>query len=184
MNDIGHPHHKMTAAALRRRYRRRMKNHWNHPKDAWEVIVDVFLNSVGPDGKPDFDVQTCLPIKFVAGDAHPQIQFDNAGRPGFWIKFRFFDNTNGGAGSGYRFPNHDADAVWSKVGTSCPTDAVDEIFPKRYLDVQDGGLTLLAFNPNPYPAQDTFRYTLNVSTNGKKPYVHLDPGGRNMNGQF
>jgi hypothetical protein len=182
MNDMGH-HHELSVTSLRRRYRRRMKGHMNHPKEAWEVIVDIFLNSVAPDGTPDFDVQTCLPVKFVAGDPHPRIQFDNAGRPGFWIKFRFYDNTNDGAGSGYRFPNHDGDAVWSQLGDTCPSSPVYDVFPKNSLDVQDSGLTLLAFNPNPCPAQEDFRYALNVSTDGKKPYVHLDPGGRNMNGQ-
>jgi hypothetical protein len=162
--------------------RRHFKHHVNHPRDPWEVVIDVFLNSVSAAGKADFDIQTCLPTTTLRSDKNPQVQFDNCGRPGFLVKFRLFDNTNGGAGSGYRFPLIPEDGLWSQTGNSCPGGPAYEVFEQDSLDVVDKGLTLLASNPNPSPAQGPFRYTLNVSIGGTKPYTALDPGGNNMNG--
>lgn len=172
-NDKGH------------RVRQQEKQHPNHPKDRWVVMIDVFLNSVDATGEPDFDIRTCLPTKMVASDPkHPEIQFDNAGRPGFSVEFRLFDNTNGGLGSGYRFPLEAKDGVWSQAGNGCPLGPAYEIFPEDELDVENKGLTLVGCNPNPSPAQGPFRYTLNVSIGGNPPYIPLDPGGNNMNGSL
>lgn len=177
----------MTGAGRKTTHRRgiphRFKHHANHPHDPWDVVVDVFLNAVEPGKKPHFDIQTCLPVKSPSSDRQPpEIQFENSGRPGFSIRFRLFDNTNGGNGSGYRFPLRAADGLWSQVGNDCPVGPAYEVFPEEKLDVEEKGMTLLAFNPNPSPAQGQFQYTLNVSVGGNKPFTALDPGGNNMNG--
>jgi hypothetical protein len=165
------------------RAKRELEGHQNHPKDAWEVVIDVYLNSVGPapDYQANFDIQTCLPTELDGIDPNPHVYFFNEGRPGFNIMFRLFDNTNGGAGSNYRFPKNKDDAVWSQLGETCPTAACDDVFPNKHTVVQDA-TTLVVFNPNQEGCLGEFRYTLNVSIGGDAPYVHLDPGGNNMNG--
>lgn len=163
------------------RAKRKFEGHQVHPKDAWDVVIDVYLNSVGPapNYDPDFDVQTCLPTKLEADDPRRHVLFFNDGRPGFNITFRLFDNTNGGHGSGYRFAANNDDAVWSELGQNCPTARINEVFEQP--KVKDA-TTLVVFNPNQDPCLGEFRYTLNVSLDGNEPYVHLDPGGNNMNG--
>jgi hypothetical protein len=111
--------------------------------------------------------------------------FNNAGRPGFKVKFRLYDNTNGGNGSGYAFPQgtNKQDGIWSIVGSSgCPSSGIWQVFDQNSLAVTDNGATLVALNPNPSPAQGDFRYTLNVTKTGGPPYLPLDPGGTNNNG--
>jgi len=53
---------------------------------------------------------------------------------------------------------------------------------KLKISVKDQGETLKTFNPNEDPVVGVFQYTLNVSKDGKAPYLPLDPGGTNMNG--
>lgn len=157
----------------------------NRPNKAWEVEVDVYLNSAGPPA--DFEIATCLPCKIKAGEKNPEIAFHNRGRPGYLISFTLYDNTNGGLGSGYRFPlpRNKQDGAWSKLGTNaCPTTACWEVFEKNRTNVSPDGLTLTVFNPNPDPAQGLFSYTLNVSKDGEAPYLPLDPGGDNQNGNL
>lgn len=169
------------AEAHEHRAKRQMGRHEVHPKDAWNVVIDVYLNSVGPapDYAADFDVQTCLPMEFVGNDPRRHVLFFNDGRPGFNVTFRLFDNTNGGQGSGYRFAKNKDDAVWSQLGEDCPTEPVNQVFQRPV--VQDA-TTLVVFNPNQDPWLGEFHYTLNVSIDGDEPYVPLDPGGNNMNG--
>ena len=144
-------------------------------------MVDVYLNSVGPgpDFTPNFDVETCLPTDFVGSDPKPHVYFFNDGRPGFNVSFRLFDNTNNGEGSGYRFARKAADAVWSQLGPDCPTSPISQIFKRPHLK---DPTTLVVFNENTAPNVGDFHYSLNVSTTGEEPYVHLDPRGINMNG--
>src|SRR4051812_7913282 len=104
------------------------KKHGHGPRNAWAVEVDVYLNSVAKDGTADFDVQTCLPTKWVGSDPHPQIQFHNEGRPGFFVRFRLFDNTGNG---NYRFASNEDDAVWSQLGSACPLSAAHGVFDKK-----------------------------------------------------
>jgi hypothetical protein len=150
----------------------------HQPTNPWDAEIDVTLTSAGPPAQ--FEIATCLPI-----DASGNIVFNNAGRPGFRVKFRLYDNTNNGNGSGYAFPQgaNKQDGVWSEVGSSgCPNAGVWQVFEQNSIVVQDNGATLVARNPNLAPAQGAFRYTLNVTTTGGPPYLPLDPGGDNQNG--
>lgn len=151
----------------------------HHPSKPWEAEIDVMLTSIGPPA--DFKIQTCLPV-----DASGNIVFANHGRPGFKVRFRLYDNTNNGQGSGFTFPQGASatDAVWSILGANgCPSEGAWQVFEQSSLKVEDGGATLVAFNRNPGPTpQGDFRYTLNVTNNGGPPYVSLDPGGSNQNG--
>jgi hypothetical protein len=146
-----------------------------HPSNPWDAEVDVNLTS---DNPVQFQIATCLPL-----DNSGNILFNNNGRPGFKIKFRLYDNTNNGAGSGYTFPQgaNKADAVWSQLGTTCPTTGVWVVFPQNSITVTDNGATAMVTNPNVAPNLGVFRYTLNVLKPGG-PYVPLDPGGNNGNG--
>lgn len=148
----------------------------HHPSNPWDAEIDVTLTSDG--NPPQFNVESPLPH-----DDQGNIIFNNAGRPGFKIKFRFYDNTNGGNGSGYAFPQgaNNQDAVWSQLGTSCPSTGAWDIFPQNSIVVTDNGATLVVLNPNPTPGQGAFRYTLNVMKTGGS-YLPLDPGGINQNG--
>lgn len=150
------------------------KKHAHGPQNAWDVEVDIYLNSVAKDGTAEFDVQTCLPTKLVGVDPHPQIQFHNEGRPGFFIRFRLFDNTGNG---NYQFASDPKDAVWSQFGQDCPLSAAHGVFDADKT-VLENATTLYTFNLNKDPGE--FRYTLNVSLDGAPKYVHLDPGGNNM----
>lgn len=159
-----------------------VKNYKKHPNKAWDVIVDVYLNSTGP-GPNDaaFDILTCLPVVVSGTNPNPQIQFNNEGRPGFNITFRLFDNTNGGNGSNFQFASNPDDAVWSQLGSTCPTGPVWDVFPNNRTKVKDD-TTVVVFNPNEEGCLGPFQYTLNVSVDGNPPYLPLDPGGNNMNG--
>jgi hypothetical protein len=172
-SELEHPHRKDSECADEERL---TKKHARGPQNAWAVEVDVYLNSVAKDGTADFDVQTCLPTKMVGSDLHPEIQFHNEGRPGFFIRFRLFDNTGNG---NYQFASNEDDAVWSQLGTTCPLSSVHGVFDKKKTVLEDA-TTLFVFNPNEDPYLGPFRYTLNVSTDGAPNYVHLDPGGNNM----
>ena len=162
---------------------RREKHHMRHaeankPDKPWDAEIDVTLTSAGPPAA--FTIDTPLPK-----DPNGNIIFNNNGRPGFKIKFRLYDNTNNGNGSGYAFPQggNKSDAVWSQLGaTGCPSSGIWDVFDQSSITIQDGGATLVVHNPNPSPAQGQFRYTLNVTTTGGPPYLPLDPGGTNMNG--
>ena len=150
----------------------------HHPTNPWEAEIDVTLTDDG--SPPQFEIATCLPT-----DGAGNIIFNNAGRPGFKLKFRLYDNTNGGNGSGYAFPQgaNNQDALWSKVeAVGCPASGVWEVFPQNSIVVTDNGATLMVLNPNPSPPQGTFRYTLNVIKPGATAYLPLDPGGTNNNG--
>lgn len=149
-----------------------------HPTNPWDAEIDVTLTSDGTP--PQFSIATCLPV-----DPSGNIIFNNAGRPGFRLTFRLYDDTNGGNGSGYTFPQgaNKADAIWSEIeANGCPSSGVWNVFPTSSIVVQDSGMTLVVHNPNPCPAQGLFRYTLNVTKTGAPPYLALDPGGSNQNG--
>lgn len=150
------------------------------------TTITVYLKSVGPPPEcvADFDIVTTL--KTSGGGHNPPIIFQNGGYDGFDITFDLVDLTNNGAGSGYRFPKNSDDAVWSQIGTTCPLTPISDVFTN--VKVQ-GPKKLTVFNENPdvgnNEGQGYFQYTLNVTTdkNGNgPPYVHLDPGGINMNG--
>jgi hypothetical protein len=155
------------------------KPHKNGPKKdhPWEVVIDVYLNSVAPDGTPDFDIQTCLPTQWNEPANNPVVFFFNDGRNGFHITFRFFDDTNGGAGSDYRFVDEKDGPVWSQWGEYCPDAEAHDVF-ERLKRIDD--TTLEVFNAN--DEQREFQYALRVRKGQAGSIVTLDPGGNNMNG--
>jgi hypothetical protein len=138
----------------------------------WEVEVDVYLESDGPD--PCFSIYTSLPIDPSNGN----IIFSNNHRPGFNIKFNLVDRTN----SGYEFPPQPRvrEACWSQLGNSCPRSPAWEVFDPRR--VSNNGTTLEVYNQNPSPALGAFKYTLRVTNDGGASYCELDPGGTDQNG--
>lgn len=160
----------------------------NRPQKAWEIDVDVYLNSVGPPAQ--FKLDTCLPTEPDGTDPNERIVFRNKGRPGFTINFRLFDDTNDGNGSGYVFPDppgprHVSDpkqwAMWSREGQGCPPPGyADQWSEFTSVDVQDNGQTLVVRNLN--NTRTLFGYTLRVTNNDGQTFVELDPGGNNMNG--
>ena len=157
------------------------KNHQQAPKDPWDVKIDVYLNSVGPapNYPADFDIQTCLPTQWNNGEDNPQVFFFNDGRPFFRVTFRLWDNTNGGLGSGYKFVADKNDALWSKLGSICPTAGCWDVFAKSGIK-RPNDTTITGDNPNDETCLGAFQYVLRV-TDGNK-IVSLDPGGNNMNG--
>ncbi len=139
-----------------------------NPKDA---VVEVELHS---DNPIDFTVtSTDLPI-----DAKGCLIFCNDHHPGFHIHFKFSDMTN----AGYLFPpnNDKQEAVWSKLGASCPESPAHDIF--TVISVCQDQKTLKVHNRNPEPALGEFHYTLRVTKDGGASYLPLDPGGFNQNG--
>lgn len=149
------------------------------PQKPWEIDIDVYLYSVGPPA--DFEIKTFLPR-----DAKGNPNFYDQGRDGFVISFRLYDNTNGGAGSGYVFPNPPAPpnkkdqwALWSQKGPGCPPKDCGQWSEFTSQSVKDQGQTLVVVNENKTVTE--FGYTLRV-TNGDGKYHDLDPGGYNQNG--
>ena len=132
------------------------------------VKIDVIIEEDTPDMKFRLE-STDIPI---GPDNHPY--FKNCDVMGFDITFTLKDPNN----LGYRFPDMDADAIWSAVGTGCPHSEAWEIFksPK----VLGAGKMLKVENANTVAAN--FAFTMNVSKSGQKPYRELDPGGTNQNG--
>ena len=156
------------------------KTQEHKPNKPWEIDVDVYLKSVSP---LDFELRTCLPID----PANKNISFSNNGRPGFTISFHLYDNTNGGSGSGYVFPNPPAPphkeaewALWSKQGQGCPPKDHGEWDQFTSTNVKDHGLTLVVANKNDSVTE--FGYTLRVTNDNGASFVDLDPGGNNQNG--
>jgi hypothetical protein len=137
----------------------------------WDVDVDVYLLSVGPP--VSYRIES-----YLQPQGNGDLVFLNHGRPGFNVNFHLHDETN----SGYKFngPPNLQQAIWSQLGTSCPTSGVWDVFDPK--SVKDQGMTLVAFNRNPAPAQGIFQYALNVTNNNGASYVSIDPGGNNMNG--
>ena len=136
----------------------------------WDVEVDVYLESVSP---LHFRIES-----YLQPQANGDLVFHNRGHDGFNVNFHLHDLTDGG----YQFagPPNLNQAIWSQIGDVCPTSGVWQVFdPKQ---VKDHGMTLVAYNKNPAPAQGHFMYTLNVTNNNGTSYVALDPGGNNMNG--
>ncbi len=160
----------------------------HYPDKPWTVDVDVYLYSAGPPA--EFTIDTCLPVEPCGGDPHGRIVFSNKGRDGFNVVFRLFDNTNGGDGSGYVFPDppgpkHVSDrkkwALWSREGEGCPPEGyADQWSEFTSTSVTDQGQTLIVRNKNSFCA--LFGYTLRVTNDGGATFVNLDPGGNNMNG--
>ena len=140
---------------------------------SWEVDVYVYLHSEKPG---DFTVESYL----QSDSGSDNLVFHNRCHPGFYVYFHLIDET----GLGYRFPlqSNKDDAIWSQMGSACPTGPVYEVFDNNKTSVKDQGETLKTFNPNEDPVVGVFQYTLNVSKDGKAPYLPLDPGGTNMNG--
>lgn len=147
------------------------------PNEPWTVQVDVYLEDDTTD-PPKFRIDSCLPSYDEKGDKI--LEFHNNNRPGFEVHFHLHDMT----GKGYVFPKHEDDAVWSKIGNQCPETEAHEVFePKRV--VQPDQTMLVVKNDNDKKNGSPigrFRYTLNVSTTGRSPYLPLDPGGDDMNG--
>jgi hypothetical protein len=139
----------------------------------WTVDVDVYLHSQTPG---EHSVESYL----QTDPSNDDLVFCNSHHPGFYVHFHLYDET----GLGYRFPlpANKKDGVWSQLGTSCPSTGIWDVFDGNKTDVKDQGATLIAFNPNPSPAQGQFQYCLNVSIDGNPPYLPIDPGGNNMNG--
>lgn len=151
------------------------------PQKAWEIDIDVYLYSVGPPA--DFEIMACLPVD----TANENLIFYNQGRPGFVINYRLYDNTNNGAGSGYKFPNPPAPpnresewALWSRQGSGCPPLNHGQWAEFTSQNVKDQGETLVVINKNESVTE--FGYTLRVTNDNGKNFVDLDPGGLNQNG--
>ena len=137
----------------------------------WDVEVDVYLETVGPPATYRIE-------SYLQPQGNGDLVFENHGRPGFNVRFCLHDETGGG----YKFdgPPNLQQAIWSQLGTTCPTSGVWDVFdPKQ---VKDQGMTLVAYNRNPSPAQGIFQYALNVTNDNGASYVSIDPGGNNMNG--
>lgn len=154
------------------------------PSKPWEIDIDVYLDSVDP---LDFSIDTCLPQS--EDDSQSCIEFNNAGRNGFTLNFRLYDNT--GANPSYVFPdppgnpNQGGDpqtwALWSSQGEGCPPPGyADQWDQFTAVKVKDKGTTLEVTNLNQY--QSDFGYTLRVTNDGGASFVNLDPGGTNNNG--
>lgn len=148
------------------------------PGNPWPVDIDVYLyDDTNP---PRFEVVSTLPIDH-SDPEDPLLIFDNKGRPGFELRFHLYDQTE----KGYRFPIDKDHAVWSIIADKgCPTEEVDQVL-KPVRVTQPNGTTLVVKNDN--AEKDgapigKFRYTLNVSTTGRAPYLPLDPGGVDQNG--
>lgn len=173
-----HYHHHKTGH-LTHSSGHKNKAHKKGPKKdhPWEVVIDVYLNSVAADGTPEFDIQTCLPTEWNDPDKNPVIFFFNDGRNGFSIEFRFFDDTDGGNGSGYRFVDDEDGPIWSQWGEFCPEVEAQDVF-ECVTRVDD--TTLTVFNAN--KEQGEFQYALRVRRGKDGPIINLDPGGKNMNG--
>lgn len=152
----------------------------SRPGKPWAIDIDVYLQSDGAN--PKFYIESCLPKDSTKPDDELLI-FRNNGRPGFELRFHLWDLT----GKGYRFPRNKDDAVWSKVGDDdCPDSEAHEVFkPIRVVDGPDEPM-LVVHNDNPDEENGgplrKFRYTLNVTTTGTRPYLPLDPGGDDQNG--
>nr|NUR37855.1 hypothetical protein [Sphingomonas sp.] len=141
--------------------------------DAWDVDVFVYLHS---EAAGDFSVESYL----QSDPTSDHLVFYNRKHPGFDVTFHLIDET----GLGYRFPqsSHREDAIWSQLGTSCPANAIWEVFEKHSIQIGPQGETVSAHNPNEGTPVGAFQYTLNVSRTGNPPYLPLDPGGTNNNG--
>lgn len=147
------------------------------PGNPWPVDIDVYLyDDTDPDG---FEIVSTLPID-SSDPNDPLLIFENKGRPGFKLLFHLHDQT----GKGYRFPDAADDAVWSVIDESaCPTEESHAVF--KPLRVRENGTLLVVENGNDKKNGEPighFRYTLNVSTTGRAPYLPLDPGGVDQNG--
>ena len=123
--------------------------------------------------------QPTMKFKLVSKDIpigpgnHPY--FKNCENNGFDVRFNLKDPNN----LDYRFPNRDADAIWSEIGNGvCPHSGVWDIFKNP--QVTGNGKFLRVDNEN--DAEVEFGFTLNVSKDGDPPYKELDPGGTNQNG--
>lgn len=140
-----------------------------HKKD---VRINVRIDSVNP---LRFSVEPVS--KGLPKDPNGKILFKNKkDEDGFKIFFDLVDPPED-----YVWPDDDdiAQAVWSKLGSTCPTQGVWDVFEPLRSD--NNRKTLVVNNPNPSPAQGEFQYTLRV-VNGRGDYLDLDPGGINQNG--
>lgn len=144
----------------------------------WAVEVDVYLEA--DTDPPRFRIESSLPIDTTKPD-EPLLVFENNGRPGFEIRFYLYDLTE----KGYRFPRDPDDAVWSTIGEDgCPTSEAHEVF-KPIRVTQPNGTMLVVENDNSERNGGPigkFRYTLNVTRTGSKPFLPLDPGGDDRDG--
>ncbi len=142
------------------------------PKPARDVTVDVTLDSLNPT---KFTINSSSLPKGPNGD----LVFNNDGHDGFKIAFVFTDGT----GEGYLFPPNSLvdDAVWSHMGSSCPTAQGNPlVLQPRHINVARNVLTVM--NRNKDDVVGAFAYTLRVTKNNGPPYLPLDPGGLNQNG--
>jgi hypothetical protein len=133
-----------------------------------DVYVKVFVHKGGPDGDFHFET-TDLPM-----GPNNHLVFRNCDNDGFYVHYEI----QGGA---YLFPSDKDDAVYSQNQLGCPSTKQQWGQFKGW-DVQKGGQTLVVWNKN-RTSQD-FGYTLNVSADGKPPFLPLDPGGTNENGSY
>lgn len=145
----------------------------------WQIEIDVILHDDSDPNNPDFTISSSLPCKDPDADK-PVFEFYNRGRDGFDILFRLHDQT----GKGYRFAEDKDDAVWSSQDeANCPTARMHEVF--KPVRVTDGGAVAVVWNENPDRGGrgiGRFAYTLNVSKDGRKPFLPLDPIGDDRNG--
>lgn len=148
-------------------------------RNPWPVEVDVYLIDDSDPDDPKFELRSTLPAEDPDSE-HPTFIFDNRGRPGFDIRFYLYDQT----GKGYQFAKNRADAVWSTIGEhGCPTSAAHEVL--ECLRVDQSGTMLVARNENKERDGEPigmFRYSLNISVNGQRPYLCIDPGGDDRDG--
>jgi hypothetical protein len=150
-----------------------------NPEDkAWPVHIDVYLDN-DTTSPPEFRVESSMPSYTEQGQNKKIIKFENNNRPGFKIHFHLHDKT----GQGYEFVRNADDAVWSKIGKTCPQSEVQEVFePRRTKSDGTFGVPMLVVY---YPNENNigrFQYTLNVVKPGSTTPLQLDPGGDGLNG--
>lgn len=141
------------------------------PGNPKRVTVTVVLKS---DNPLEFDIES----DDLPKDEKGNLVFKNNDHPGFQVEFELDDKMN----LGYLFPPNalKKDAVWSKLGTSCPTAACDEVL--KVTSVRPHRKAVVALNMNADPILGEFRYSLQVAKTNGPPYLSLDPGGVNQNG--
>ena len=148
------------------------------PGRPWLVELDVYLEE--DTDPPKFRIESTLPID-NSDPEDPILIFQNKGRPGFELQFHLYDQT----GKSYRFPIDEDDAVWSIIADEgCPTSKVHQVLKPTRVS-RPNGTTLFVENDNEEKDGEPigkFRYTLNVSTTGRAPYLPLDPGGVDQDG--
>lgn len=148
---------------------RRQKRPWS-----MDVYIDIIRDTSEPDGVRFEMNYNCRTVE--------ELNFENNGRPGFWVHFHIDDDD----GTGFVFPNEPEKALWVKPATAddpnpCPKSKHDwnEFTPH---DVTNANRTLIVRNHN--SRKQRFGFSLRFGRNPtEEPTVLFDPIGTNQNGQ-